>query len=239
MGDRILCECVPLIRVGVKMKTVCDAAAICKAIAVDFKVKGLTHEIAASRLGCSKQTVSNQISGKKKFSLKSAQKYAETFGYNLEFLLFGKGELNGSLPATPVSDAESTGSEEGPSVDELKRQVRLAKTLFRILNNPDAIAAFDAVVSGNEKRYAVLLSKLHNDYGWDLSVEEIDRDQVDSVRKFLVEAQGWRLMGLIEKINHVCGGGGYMSAQSMLDVCKTEILKLTDEYPDVIINDLK
>ena len=72
-----------------------DAAAICKAIAVDFKVKGLTHETAAGQLGCSKQTVSNQISGKKKFSLKTAQKYAETFGYNLEFLLFGKGELNG------------------------------------------------------------------------------------------------------------------------------------------------
>ena len=47
---------------------VCDAAAICKAIAVDFKVKGLTHEMAASQLGCNKQTVSNQISGKNKFS---------------------------------------------------------------------------------------------------------------------------------------------------------------------------
>ena len=108
MGDRILCECVPLIRVGVKMKTVCDAAAICKAIAVDFKVKGLTHEIAASRLGCSKQTVSNQISGKKKFSLKSAQKYAETFGYNLEFLLFGKGELNGCPTNVNSKDVATT-----------------------------------------------------------------------------------------------------------------------------------
>ena len=100
---------------GEMMKTVCDAVAICKAIAVDFKVKGLTHEAAASRLGCSKQTVSNQISGKKKFSLKSAQKYAETFGYNLEFLLFGKGELNGSQHMTSVIDIEPKTSDEEPS----------------------------------------------------------------------------------------------------------------------------
>ena len=97
--------------------------AICKAIAVDFKVKGLTHEAAASRLGCSKQTVSNQISGKKKFSLKSVRKYAETFGYNLKFLLFGKGELNGSQQMTSVIDIELKTSDEEPSVAELKRQV--------------------------------------------------------------------------------------------------------------------
>lgn len=83
------------------------------------------------------------------------------------------------------------------------------------------------------------LGKLRKDYGWDLSVEEIDRDRVDEVRKFIVEAQSWRLMGLVEKINHVCADGNRMSAQSMLDVCKAEIIKLRDEYPDIIIGDLK
>ena len=140
---------------------VCDAAAICKAIAVDFKVKGLTHETAASRLGCGKQTVSNQISGKKKFSLKTAQKYAETFGYNLEFLLFGKGELNGSQQITSVIEVESKASDEEPTVAELKKQVRLARRLFRIMNNPDAIAAFEAVMAGDDKKYVSLFKKLH------------------------------------------------------------------------------
>lgn len=223
----------------VMSKCLCDAAAICRAIAVDFKARGLTHEMAAAQMGCSKQTVSNQISGKKPFSLKTARKYAEAFGYNLEFLLIGKGELNGSQQVASTPDAAPVAQEEDIVVAELERQVRLAKTLFRILNNPDAIEAYEAVVSGDDKKYAALLGKLHKDYGWDLPVEEIDRDQVDNIRKFLVETQGWRLMGLVDKINHVCAGGSRMSAQSMLDVCKMEILKLTDEYPDIIINDLK
>ena len=147
------------------MMGVYDAAAICKAIAVDFKVKGLTHETAASQLGCSKQTVSNQISGKKKFSLKTAQRYAETFGYNLEFLLFGKGELNGTQPLNSVVDVEQKTSEVEPSVAELKKQVRLARRLFRIMNNPDAIAAYEAVMSGDDTTYVSLFKKLHYDFG--------------------------------------------------------------------------
>ena len=115
------------------MMGVYDAAAICKAIAVDFKVKGLTHETAASQLGCSKQTVSNQISGKKKFSLKTAQRYTETFGYNLEFLLFGKGELNGTQPLNSVVDVEQKTSEVEPSVAELKKQVRLKQCLVELV----------------------------------------------------------------------------------------------------------
>lgn len=70
-----------------------NPAEICKAIAVDFKMRGLTHRTAGEMLGRTKQSVSNQISGKKTFSFKSAQRHAETFGYNVRFLLFGEGSL--------------------------------------------------------------------------------------------------------------------------------------------------
>ena len=108
--------------------------AICKAIAVDFKVKGLTHETAASQLGCSKQTVSNQISGKKKFSLKTAQRYAETFGYNLEFLLFGKGELNGSSSGlVSVDEAPSVQESDECSASISVKQLNQIQDLLRVL----------------------------------------------------------------------------------------------------------
>lgn len=70
-----------------------NPAEICKASAVDFKMRGLTHRTAGEMLGRTKQSVSNQISGKKTFSFKAAQRYAETFGYDVRFLLFGEGSL--------------------------------------------------------------------------------------------------------------------------------------------------
>lgn len=223
---------------GEMMKTVCDAVAICKAIAVDFKVKGLTHEAAASRLGCSKQTVSNQISGKKKFSLKSAQKYAETFGYNLEFLLFGKGELNGSQQMTSVIDMEPKTSDEEPSVAELKRQVRLARRLFRIMNNPDAIEAFEAVMAGDDKRYVSLFKKLHYDFGWQVSIGAVDSDFMDRLRRLLAEVQEKRAIILAERLDREFARDGEVSIQALLEDCKEDLLRFQEEHPTMVVGEL-
>ena len=217
---------------------VCDAAAICKAIAVDFKVKGLTHETAAGQLGCSKQTVSNQISGKKKFSLKTAQKYAETFGYNLEFLLFGKGELNGSQQITSVIEVESKASDEEPTVAELKKQVRLARRLFRIMNNPDAIAAFEAVMAGDDKKYVSLFKKLHYDFGWQVSIGAVDSDFMDRLRRLLAEVQERRAMILAERLDREYARDGEVGIQDLLEDCKEDLLSFQKENPTMVIGEL-
>ena len=217
---------------------VCDAAAICKAIAVDFKVKGLTHETAAGQLGCSKQTVSNQISGKKKFSLKTAQKYAETFGYNLEFLLFGKGELNGSQQITSVIEVESKASDEEPTVAELKKQVRLARRLFRIMNNPDAIAAFEAVMAGDDKKYVSLFKKLHYDFGWQVSIGAVDSDFMDRLRRLLAEVQERRAMILAERLDREYARDGEVGIQDLLEDCKEDLLSFQKEHPSMVIGEL-
>ena len=215
-----------------------DAAAICKAIAVDFKVKGLTHETAAGQLGCSKQTVSNQISGKKKFSLKTAQKYAETFGYNLEFLLFGKGELNGSQQITSVIEVESKASDEEPTVAELKKQVRLARRLFRIMNNPDAIAAFEAVMAGDDKKYVSLFKKLHYDFGWQVSIGAVDSDFMDRLRRLLAEVQERRAMILAERLDREYARDGEVGIQDLLEDCKEDLLSFQKENPTMVIGEL-
>ena len=38
---------------------------ICQEISADFKRRRITHQIAADKIGTTKQTISNQISGKK------------------------------------------------------------------------------------------------------------------------------------------------------------------------------
>ena len=221
------------------MMGVYDAAAICKAIAVDFKVKGLTHETAASQLGCSKQTVSNQISGKKKFSLKTAQRYAETFGYNLEFLLFGKGELNGTQLLNSVVDVEQKTSEVEPSVAELKKQVRLARRLFRIMNNPDAIAAYEAVMSGDDATYVSLFKKLHYDFGWQVSIGAVDSDFMDRLRRLLAEVQERRAIILAERLDREFARDGVVSVQALLEDCKEDILSFQKEHSTMVVGELE
>lgn len=66
---------------------------ICRAIAEDFKARGLSHAAAARMLGVDTRSVSNQISGKRPFGKKSAQRYARVFGYDEPYLLYGIGTL--------------------------------------------------------------------------------------------------------------------------------------------------
>ena len=220
------------------MKTVCDAAAICKAIAVDFKVKGLTHETAAGKLGCSKQTVSNQISGKKKFSLKTAQKYAEVFGYNLDFLLFGKGELNACLTNVNSKDVATTvpvRNEVSASISV--KQLKQIRNLLRVLNNNDACNAFEAVLNGDERKYLSLYNKLRRDFGWELGLVA-DQEFLDKIRRVLSDVQESRAKILASYIDDVMTSGGFYRIQTLMDDCKNDILRLQKEYPEYIQGDL-
>ena len=221
------------------MMGVCDAAAICKAIAVDFKVKGLTHEMAASQLGCNKQTVSNQISGKNKFSLKTAQKYAEAFGYSLDFLLFGKGELYASEQSVSVPEAGSIIQGREPSIQELQKQVRLAMRLFRLMNNPDAIAAFEAVQAGDDKKYISLFKKLHRDFGWQVSIGAVDSDFMDRLRRLLAEVQERRAMILAERLDREYARDGEVSIQALLEDCKEDLLNFQEEHSTMVVGELE
>ena len=49
---------------------------ICRIVAADFKLKGITHAAAGERLGVKKQVVTNQLSGRRPFGKKTAHAYA-------------------------------------------------------------------------------------------------------------------------------------------------------------------
>lgn len=67
---------------------------VLKSVSADFKLRGVTHETAAQKMGYgSKQTLSNLLSSKKYMSGYQAKKFNEAFGYNMEYLMSGEGEL--------------------------------------------------------------------------------------------------------------------------------------------------
>ncbi len=67
---------------------------VLRAVSADFKTKGITHALAAARLGLkSAQTISNLLSSKKYLSKTQAIRFRLAFGYNEEFLTNGTGDL--------------------------------------------------------------------------------------------------------------------------------------------------
>ena len=73
----------------------------------DFLVdKNLTMTEVASRLGCSQQAVSNQLSGRK-MGQNVARKWADAFGFDLVYLMTGEGSLfHMEDPQVPVAPNE-------------------------------------------------------------------------------------------------------------------------------------
>lgn len=58
-----------------------------------LKENGITHEMAAERLGySSKQCVSNILSGRR-ISLKTAERFSSEFGFSILFMIAGRGDL--------------------------------------------------------------------------------------------------------------------------------------------------
>ena len=123
-------------KVSAKAKTrIIDeqAAAICKAVASDFKLKGLTQVGAAQLLNVDPKSVANQVSGRRPFGKKTAKLYAETFGYSEPFLLHGEGQLlssAGSPKAVRMGDQITLSAHE---LEDLKERIAyLEKSLRRI-----------------------------------------------------------------------------------------------------------
>ena len=74
-------------------KEITFPATVCRAVARDFKERGITHVGAAKMLEIEPKAVANQVSGNRPFSKKSAKLYAKVFGYSEPYLLTGEGSL--------------------------------------------------------------------------------------------------------------------------------------------------
>lgn len=115
---------------------------VLKSVSADFKLRGVTHEVAAEKLGYgSKQTLSNLLSSKKYLSGYQAKRFNDAFGYNMEFLMSGKGELQ------PYRDAD--GSSPTFIDDTIEGDIQLMlswiHTLLEKQDNDEGLAVLSEV----------------------------------------------------------------------------------------------
>ena len=91
-------------------------------ISADFKVQGISCTEAAKRLGnISPKTLYNLLSTKQYFSAKQAERFRMVFGYRIEFLTQGEGDLRTendqeytNIPSTPLTEIQ----EQLPKTEE-------------------------------------------------------------------------------------------------------------------------
>ena len=156
---------------------------ICEAIAADWKARRITHQIAADKIGTTKQSISNVISGKKKrISTNLAKKLSEAFGYDERFLLYGEGELyaeghgvmvnSGRNADTGLPQLYYIGYQDQPF--KYGRQLRVAERLIEILNNKVAISAFHAYMNEQYDEYAELIEILESDYAYNSVIHGVE-----------------------------------------------------------------
>ena len=156
---------------------------ICEAISADWKARRITHQIAADKIGTTKQSVSNIISGKKKrISVNMAQKLSEAFGYDERFLLYGEGELYSEGHGVVINGGRNTdtglpqlyyiGYQDEPF--KYGRQLRVAERLIEILNNKVAISAFHAYMNEQYDEYTELIEILESDYAYNCVIHGVD-----------------------------------------------------------------
>jgi len=60
-----------------------------------FRMNLLSQSEVAKRIGVNKQTISNHFTGRRKITEKMARSYSEAFGFDVPFLLTGRGNLLG------------------------------------------------------------------------------------------------------------------------------------------------
>lgn len=68
--------------------------------------QGITLTEAASRIGVSKSAVSNLLNGSTRFGALAARKWSDAFGFNPDYLMFGKGALIGGREEAPAVSPE-------------------------------------------------------------------------------------------------------------------------------------
>lgn len=168
---------------------------ICEAISADWKKRRITHQMAADKIGTTKQTVSNQLTGRRRFSQNMAKKFSDAFGYSLSWLLFGEGEMfkegHGHFEIDHDEKAVYfTGNFE--SIMKEGRKLRMAERLLEILNNKVAISAFRAYIDENYDEYEKLRDMLESEYGYNLPHFSNDPKRLAAyrqMRQFLTEAE--------------------------------------------------
>ena len=128
--------------------------AVCKIIALDLRSKGITHEEAGKAIGKSRVAVSNILYRKKYFSKKMAELFSRAFGYNLDFLMYGRGDLTKETIASNSNKLQWSNDSR-----ILISEIDILEALLGVSGNNELINAWSLFKKGD---YDGFQAHLHN-----------------------------------------------------------------------------
>lgn len=138
---------------------------VLKSVSTDFKLRGVTHDVAAEKMGYgSKQTLSNLLSSKKYLSGYQAKRFNEAFGYNMEYLMSGEGELqpyrgaDGSSPLGQMAFEHGCGTFtfiDGTIEGDIQLMLSWIHTLLEKQNNDEGLAVLAEVYRYSQARKVI------------------------------------------------------------------------------------
>lgn len=210
---------------------------ICAEISADFKRRRITHQQAADKIGTTRQTVANQLSGKKRFSTNMAQKFSEALGYNPDFLLFGTGNLY-----RPGFAAYIPGQGKLPEIlmnvnDPIMRESQLLSRMdyiLKIINNKVAIECFEAAYREDWEESDRLADILVKDFCYDIPVLTRDPKITKAfrdMREFFRKAEIESAKELVQ-IEQQAAQGEVIEIDAELERFKKKLLVIKNAYSD-------
>lgn len=135
--------------------TVLSPESVCKAVSLDLRSQGITHEAAGKAIGKTRVAVSNILYRRKYFSKKMAELFSSEFGYNVDFLMHGKGELI----SEEENDLNSKALVWSDDPSFLSSALDILEALLRVSGNKELILAWS---SYKNRDYDCFLNHLHN-----------------------------------------------------------------------------
>ena len=169
---------------------------ICEAIALDFKRRRITHKMAAERIGKTKSSVSNQISGKKPFSKGMAELFADAFSYNIDFLLYGKGELKQTSPTHTAGYTISAIVADGFDTSFFPFLLDAADSLLVLSGNQAVLKTWDSLLCGDFEGYKKSIAVLDKDSHFRPISLVTAKLLCDSIKKVLGSFKGAQPVGI-------------------------------------------
>lgn len=213
---------------------------VCKEISADLKSRRITQKAAAELLGTTKQTIANQLSGKKRFSANMAQKFHEKLGYSIEFILYGRGEMYapGRLiwHPRPGTFPELLGRVDDPILKH-SQIMRTCKHILEIINDKVAIECFDKAFEGDWDASNEMMDILTSRYCWDIPIMTQNPKTTQAFRNLreffrTIEIESAKELVMIEQ---KAAQGEIIDVDALVDRFRKRVIWIKDANKDVAL----
>lgn len=190
-------------------------------------------------IGSTKQTVANQLCGKRRFSINMAQKYNEKLGYSIEFLLYGQGPLYapGRLiwHPRPGSLPELLGRADDPMMKEM-RIIAIASHILEIINDKIALECFEKAVKGDNEESDRLMDILEERYGYNIPILTRDPKITKAFRELRDWCRGVEILAAkrLVLIEQKAALGEIDEVEAEVERFRQRILVIKERYKDEI-----